>query len=250
MTTAPGWWLAAEWTAPPRVCAGITTRCGGTSAPPRNGLNLADHVGDDPAAVRANRALLVQALRLPSEPFWLRQQHGAHMLAAGAAGDRAADGSHTSTPGQVCAVLVADCVPLLLADVDGNEVAAVHAGWRGIASGVVETGVSALRAGAGRVTAWIGPCIGPAQYEVHDDVRSACLAGDPGADAHFHDAGPGHWRADLPALVRRRLRASGVGAIHESRLCTHARADLFFSHRRDGPTGRMAALIWIKPASL
>jgi hypothetical protein len=249
MTGDPPWWLAADWPASAAVRAGITTRGGGVSAPPYAQFNLADHVGDDADAVHANRARLGRGLGLPSDPFWLRQQHGARVVAAAGADKRPADGCHASLPGQVCAVLVADCVPLLLADAAGTQVAAVHAGWRGIAAGVIDAGIAAMRAPAGRLLAWIGPCIGPANYEVRTDMRDACLGADPGATACFDPAAPGRWRADLPALVRRRLRAHGVTAVYSAGLCTHARGDLFYSHRRDGRTGRMAALIWINDRS-
>ncbi|MBI1731778.1 MAG: peptidoglycan editing factor PgeF [Gammaproteobacteria bacterium] len=243
----PLWWWPARWPVPPHVRAGITTRDGGCSAPPFASFNLAAHVGDRPSSVHENRTALRQGLRLPSEPCWLQQAHGSRVVSAAGGCNQAADGSHASTTGQVCAVLVADCVPLLLSDASGTQVAAIHAGWRGIAAGIVAAGISTMRAPADQLLAWIGPCIGPERYEVGAEVRCACLETDPGAGDHFRRTTSGRWLADLPALVCCQLRARDVHAIYSADLCTHARPDLFFSHRRDGSTGRMAALIWLDP---
>lgn len=242
----PPWWLPARWPAPPLVRAGITTRRGGDSKHPFQGFNLATHVGDDASVVSANRAALRQGLCLPAEPCWLHQVHGSRMVAAAAGPGEAADGSHASGPGRICAVMVADCVPLLLTDSAGRLVAAVHAGWRGIAAGIVGSALAAMGAPADQVLAWIGPCIGPDHYEVGADVRSACLRADPDATECFRPTSQNHWLADLPCLVRRQLRRQGVSTVHGGDICVHEQQDLFFSHRRDGQTGRMAALIWLE----
>jgi hypothetical protein len=245
-TPAPPWWLPANWPAPARIHAGITTRTGGVSAGPYAALNLALHVGDDAAAVAENRRIVRDGLALPTDPCWLAQMHGTRIIDAAAPGpDRHADGSHATGPGVVCAVLVADCVPVLLCDRAGTEVAAIHAGWRGIAAGVVGAGLAVMRAGPGDVLAWIGPCIDPPRYEVGAEVRDACLTRDPGAGACFVATRPGHWFADLSGLVRRQLAYGGVRHIHGGSPGAHADATRFYSHRRDGRTGRMAALVWI-----
>ena len=242
----PIWWRPAHWPAASCVRAGITTRQGGSGLHPYQGFNLALHVGDDPATVSANRAELRQRLDLPGEPCWLQQVHGTHVVAADSVADVVADGSHASAPGQICTVMIADCVPLLLTDIAGGQVAAIHAGWRGVAAGIIDAAIAVMGAPPEQVLAWIGPCIGPDRYEVGAEVRSACLKLHPDAGGCFRPTTPGHWRADLPGLVRRGLHRHGVRAIHGGDICVHDQRDLFFSHRRDGQTGRMAALIWIE----
>ncbi|WP_297528071.1 peptidoglycan editing factor PgeF [Thiohalobacter sp.] len=240
-----GLWIEPDWPAPPGVRALSTLRSGGVSRGPFAEFNLADHVDDDPAAVAANRALLRRAAGLPAEPCWLLQVHGRGVIPAGegpAAGP--ADGSWTDRPGRVCVVLTADCLPVLLARRDGSAVAALHAGWRGLAAGVLEAGVAALGGGAGLV-AWLGPAIGPDHFEVGPEVRDAFLAADAGAAAAFRPAArPGHLLADLYLLARQRLARAGVGSVHGGGECTFADAKRFYSYRRDGVTGRMATLVW------
>jgi len=238
--------IIPQWPAPGRVRAASTTRTGGASAGPWASLNLADHVADEGAAVRRNRSHLRQALGLPEEPRWLVQRHGRRVVTAddGAAG-AAADGIVARAAGTVCAILTADCMPILLCDRDATVVAALHAGWRGIAAGIVEAGVHAAGPAA-RLIAWLGPAIGPDRYEVGPDVRDAILAGDPGTGDAFRPASsPGKWHADLEGIVRRRLERSGVRSVHGGGRCTASDPDRFFSHRRDGVTGRMATLIWL-----
>ena len=249
--------IVPRWPAPVRVCAFSSTRTGGASGGPWRSFNLAAHVADDPEAVRRNRARLRRGLGLPEEPRWLIQRHTAQVVEAdpGAAvteaaadgpdGDAAADGIVTRAPGVVCAVLTADCLPVLLCDREGAVAAAVHAGWRGIVAGVVEAGVRATEVPPAALLAWLGPAIGPERYEVGAVVRDAALAGDPGAHDAFRPAGPGRWRADLERLVRRRLARAGVGSVHGGGPCTASDPRRFFSHRRDGITGRMATLIWL-----
>ncbi len=239
-------WIVPDWPAPARVKALITTRNGGVSPPPFDTLNLATHVGDDPAAVARNRARLRREATLPAEPRWLDQVHG--RLVADLDGEAppcCADAAVTSTPGEVCAVLTADCLPVLLCDRAGRRVAAAHAGWRGLCGGVIEAAVKALGVEGGAVMAWLGPAIGPGAFEVGDEVRAAFVDVDPAAAVAFSPAGGGHWRADLYRLARQRLADCGVGFVGGGGYCTVTEADRFFSYRRDGRTGRMASLIWI-----
>lgn len=240
--------LRPDWPAPSRVRSVMTTRRGGVSAPPYGSLNLGTHVGDDPVAVATNRAALRVAAGLPAEPAWLAQLHGTRVVEAGAfATPPEADAAFARRSGAVCAVLVADCLPVLLCDRDGTQVAALHAGWRGLAAGIIESTVRALDLPGRELLAWLGPCIGPQRFEVGEEVRSALLAADAGADVAFRRAdAPGKWWCDLAALARRRLQALGVDSVHGSGLCTASDARRFFSFRRDGQTGRMAALVWLE----
>jgi YfiH family protein len=239
-------WLEPEWPAPPFVHAAISLRAGGVSAPPWETLNLALHVGDDPAAVAENRRRLADALHLPSDPCWLTQVHGCRVADAGhePAGCRA-DAAFACGPDQVCAVLTADCLPLLVTDRAGSRVAAVHAGWRGLAAGVVEAALGCFPAPAAELLVWLGPAIGPQAFEVGADVREAFVTPDPGTAECFVPARPRHWLADIYALARRRLARAGVGFVGGGGYCTVSDADLFYSYRRDGVTGRMASLVWI-----
>lgn len=243
--------LEPEWAAPAGVRAAFSLRSGGASVPPWDSLNVGVHVGDDPAAVAENRRRLAHALRLPCEPVWLDQVHGSDVLridanARPASGERPqADAAVTRTSGVVLAVQVADCLPVLLAgDTAGAGIGAAHAGWRGLAAGVIEATVAAMRVPPQHLVAWLGPCIGPAHFEVGDEVREAFLAVDPGAASAFAANSRGRWQCDLPHLARERLRALGVTRIAGGEWCTAADPVRFYSHRRDQRTGRMAALIW------
>jgi purine-nucleoside/S-methyl-5'-thioadenosine phosphorylase / adenosine deaminase len=237
-------WIVPEWPAPRRVRALVTTRAGGVSAAPYATLNLGSRVGDDPACVERNRAIVRAAL--PSEPRWMKQVHGTRVVAAQAAGPEVeADAAVTTAEGEVCAVLVADCLPVLLCDEGASVVAVAHAGWRGLSAGVVEAAVAAMRVPAQTVLAYLGPVIGPRAYEVGDDVRTAFAGRDPGAAAAFAPRGDGKFLADLALLARRRLAACGVSRVYGADLCT-AGDRRFFSFRRDRITGRMAALIWME----
>lgn len=241
--------IEPDWPAPPRVRALCTTRSGGVSLGPFAGLNLADHVGDEPSAVARNRALLRECLALPAKPHWLRQVHGCTVAdAARDPRDCQADAVIAARPREVCAVLTADCLPLLLCDEAGTHVAAVHAGWRGLAAGIIEATVARFPAPPRELLCWLGPAIGPGAFEVGAEVRARFLArGDAGTHAAFVPASGGRWLADLYALARERLRACGVGRIRGGGLCTYSDPGRFFSYRRDGVTGRMASLIWIDP---
>jgi len=231
-----------DWPAPAGVRAWVTER--GPGAGRYGTLNFATHVGDATEAVVTNRARLRAALALPSEPAWLTQVHGARVLDLDAESIAPADGAVTGRAGVVCAVLTADCLPVLLTDAAGRRVGVAHAGWRGLASGVLTAAVRALRAPPGEVLAWLGPAIGPTAYEVGADVRDAFLRVTPASEGRFAANSRGRWQADLYGLARDSLRAAGVTAIHGGGFCTFGEFGRFFSHRREGPCGRMATLIW------
>lgn len=237
--------LQPDWPAPPGVFSLMTTREGGVSHPPWASFNLGDHVGDDPAHVAENRARLRQ--QLPAEPGWLKQIHGATVVEAGSALIEA-DAAFTRQAGSVCAVLTADCLPVLFCDRAGSVVAAAHAGWRGLAGGVLEATVAAMQAPPSEILVWMGAAIGPQAFEVGDEVRQTFVAAHPEAAVAFvpHPAAePGKWLADIYQLARIRLNRAGVHALYGGGRCTFNEADRFFSYRRDGVTGRMASLIWL-----
>ncbi len=236
--------IVPDWLVPPRVQSLMTTREGGVSGAPWASLNLGDHVGDDPVHVAANRARLRQ--QLPTEPVWLKQVHRARVVELGGESNPEADASFTRKAGQVCAVLTADCLPVLFCDRAGSVVAAAHAGWRGLAEGVLEATVAAMQVPPGDVLAWMGAAIGPQTFEVGDEVRQAFVERHPeAADAFVPQPTPGKWLADIYQLARIRLRHAGVQAVYGGGRCTFNEADSFYSYRRDGVTGRMAALVWI-----
>lgn len=241
-------WIFPVWPAPGNVQARTTTRTGGVSSGPYQSFNLADHVGDSAGAVSKNRARLVAELGLEAEPVWLSQVHGVRVIRADDVTDRFADGSFTQSPGVVCAVLTADCLPLLLCDRTGSRVAAVHAGWRGLASGVVEAAVDAMACDGSQLIAWLGPAIGPDAFEVGGEVREAFLDHDDDARLAFTPGREGRWYADMHVLARQRLQRRGVGAVYGGHWCTWTERQRFFSYRRDGRTGRMATLIWLERA--
>jgi YfiH family protein len=245
--------LFPAWNAPARIRALQTTRRGGVSEAPYDdgagdgGFNLGLHVGDDPRRVLQNRDKL--RARLPAEPAWLTQVHGTRVVRAEQAEDAPqADAAIATTPGVVCAIQTADCLPVLLADADGRAVGAAHAGWRGLAHGVLEDTVGALcEAGAGDILAWLGPAIGPQRFEVGQEVFDAFAGRDAELASAFASAGrPGKYLADLYALATRILRKAGVRDIAGGGFCTVSDARRFYSYRRDGVTGRMATLIWIE----
>jgi YfiH family protein len=240
--------LTPDWAAPSQVRAAATGRRGGHSSGGYGSLNLALHVGDEPGSVQKNRAVLASLLDLPGEPCWLDQVHGAQVVNADSGGRaRAADAAWSAVPGTVCAVLTADCLPVLLCDRSGTMVAAVHAGWRGQCAGVLERSVGEfIRAGiaADQVLAWLGPAIGPAAYEVDEPVRAAFLKRLPGCADSFAVSRAGHWQLDLYAAARTLLAAAGVTAVTGGRLCTFS-DEQFYSYRREPVCGRQAALIWL-----
>ena len=241
--------LRPEWSVPSCVRATFSLRAGGVSAAPFDSLNISARVGDLPFAVTENRRRLSHSLSLPTEPLWLEQVHGTAVLEVGAAdppvSGRTADAVITRLPGRVCVIQVADCLPVLLAASDGSVVAAAHAGWRGLAAGVLEATVNRMGLDPSRLVAWLGPAIGIGHFEVGDEVRSAFLAREATADFAFVVNARGRWQCDLVGLARRRLGALGVGSVFGGAWCTYADPVRFFSFRRDARCGRMAALIWL-----
>ena len=245
--------IVPDWPAPSSVRAISTTRRGGVSLPPYDGLNLGSHVNDDPAAVFENRRRLAALAAFPAEPVWLSQVHGIAVLdAAQTAIGSAADASFSAEPGVVCVIQTADCLPVLFCDTAGRVVAAAHAGWRGLAAGVLEQTVAAMTGRgvlAETIMAWLGPAIGPAAFEVGAEVWAAFVAHDPAAADAFVAQADGKWLADIFLLARQRLNACGVSMIYGGGVCTHGDPERFFSHRRDRLTGRQASLIWLAPVS-
>jgi YfiH family protein len=252
--------IVPDWPGlPPSVGALATTRKGGASTGPYDdgcgggGFNLGLHCGDDALAVQANRAAL-QAM-LPGRPAWIAQVHGVGVVDAASVGAdqpvRVGDASVSDARGVVCAILTADCLPVLFADLDGKVVGAAHAGWRGLAAGVLGATVAAMRArGAGEITAWMGPAIGPAKFEVGQDVLDAFLLHLPAQDARPcfapYPGRPGKYLADMATLARRMLGRDGITRVHGGDRCTATERDTFYSYRRDSVTGRQASLIWLK----
>lgn len=238
--------LIPRWPAPASVHSLITTRQGGVSRTPFDSLNLAHHVGDDPSAVAENRRRLRSLAGLPADPRWLDQVHGTRILSFPAEGDDCqADAATTKEVGRVLVVMTADCLPLLLCNRQGSQVAAVHAGWRGLADGVIEQAVAAFNQPGNQLLAWLGPAIGPLAFEVGDEVRERFVSSDPDAETAFRAARPGHWMADIYQLARLRLERLEIGFVGGGDYCTVSDSRRFFSYRRDGVTGRMASLIWL-----
>jgi polyphenol oxidase len=238
-------WLVPDWPAPARVRAFVTTRAGGTSEGEYGTLNLGLNSGDRPENVQANRAVV--RAHLPADPAYLAQVHGADVLDLdeGVPERARADAAVSKQPRRVAVVLTADCMPVFLCDRAGTRIAVAHAGWRGMAAGVLENAVAALGVPAGEVLAWMGPTIGPDAFEVGPEVREAFLARDPRADAAFRPGKPGKFMADLYHLARQRLSAAGVRDIHGGGFCTFHEPERFFSYRRVQKSGRMGAFIWI-----
>jgi YfiH family protein len=239
-------WIPAEWPSTVSgVIAGTTLRSGGISSGPYASLNLGDHVGDDPAAVRRNREFAREVCGLPAEPAWLSQVHGTRVVEANAMPDAdRADGAVTDHAGVVCAVLTADCLPVVLTARDGSRVGVAHAGWRGLCDGILEATVSAMRVPATQLLAWLGPAISQSAFEVGGEVRERFIEADPEAAGCFAANDRGRWQADLYGLARLRLERLGVSAIGGGGRCTFTEAGDFFSYRRDGPCGRMATFVF------
>jgi len=243
--------LRPDWSAPANVHALCTTRQGGVSQPPWNTLNLGGHVGDDPEGVDTNRQRLAEFAGLETRRIaWLNQVHGTNVVEVtneNVASVPEADASFTREPGIACAILTADCLPVVLCDRTGTVVGAAHAGWRSLCGGVLENLVKAMAVPGGELMAWLGPAIGPKQFEVGPEVRDAFLAHDPDAASAFTEEGarPRHYLADIYQLARQRLASAGVCSVSGGSLCTVRDRDWFFSYRRDGRTGRMATLIWM-----
>ncbi len=239
--------LDFDWRTPAGVRAAFTTRLGGVSAPPWDSFNVATHVGDSPESVAANRELLCEKLRLPTDPAWLNQVHGVDVVDLDSVHTFApptADASFTRTANRVCVIMVADCLPVLFASRDGQTIGAAHAGWRGLAGGVLEDIVREMGVPPGELTAWLGPAISREHFEVGDEVREAFVKEDAEAASLFARNPRGRWQADLAGLARWRLAALGVNDVSGGQWCTFADRKRFYSHRREGKCGRLAALIW------
>jgi len=244
-STAIGW-ITPDWPAPEHVHAISTLRAGGVSEGPYGSLNLAGHVGDRPESVTANRLLLRTAARLPAEPLWLEQVHGVDVARHPAAVvPPKADAAVAFQPGQVCAVLTADCLPVVFTDRGGTRIGVSHAGWRGLQAGVLEATIAALGGAPEQLQAWLGPAIGPDAFEVGGEVREAFLRRNAASEALFQLNDRGRYQADLCGLARLLLGSAGVHAVHGGEWCTYREPDRFFSFRRDGVTGRMATLAWL-----
>jgi len=239
-----------EWPAPAQIRALVTTRQGGCSIAPYASFNLADHVGDNTEDVLKNRAKLRQDLNLKNEPFWLKQTHSTKVICLdklpfGVVPD--ADASFTTEPNRVCVVLTADCLPILLCSRDGGLVVAIHAGWQGLAKGIIEATLESLPIEPEKLLAWFGPAIGPEAFIVQDDVRQQFLDYDTKAAAAFRNVSNNSYLANIYLLARQRLEKYGINEIYGGDLCTFSDKERFFSYRRDkGLTGRMASLIWIQ----
>jgi len=243
-------WIKPDWPAPPNVHAVISTRLGpGISIPPYDRFNLGSRCGDDPAAVEQNRSSLREALNLPNTPVWLRQVHGTTVYKIDKISldtEPEADAAVTSLPNRICAVLTADCLPLLVCARNGTEVAAIHAGWRGLCAGVIESCIRQMHTNPANLLVWLGAAIGPAVYEVGQEVRAAFLAQAAQADIAFKPTRPDHWLCDLYLLAKQRLSMLGIENVYGGDFCTFSDSTRFFSHRRDGQSGRLASLIWIR----
>jgi YfiH family protein len=241
--------LRADWPAPRNVHAFTTLRHGaGVSAAPFDTFNLGLRSGDDLQAVQRNRESLAQ-LGVPASPRWLHQVHGTTVAIEPGDDEPEADAAVTRTPGTVLAILTADCMPVVFAARDGSTIAAAHAGWRGLVTGVLEATVEAMHVPEHEIVAWLGPAAGPQAYEIGSEVHDAFVSRDPSAASAFIATRPGHWRVDLYALARQRLADIGVTDVHGGGLCTISDPQRFFSHRRDQRTGRMATLAWMDAVS-
>ena len=239
--------LRPEWDAPTPVRAFTTTRTGGFSEPPYASLNLGRHVGDDDACVARNRGVLARSLSLPREPSWIRQTHSTRAVLLEAESEREADAAITRRPGVVAVIMTADCLPVLLCNREGTEVAALHAGWRGLQAGIIDATLARMQTPASDLLAWIGPGISQDNFEVGDEVRAAFIESTEDSSPFFLPHGAGHWLCDLAGIAAQELSRQGVAAVGRDRHCTYRDGDLFFSYRREGVSGRMATLIWINP---
>lgn len=237
-------YISPEWPAPKKVKTLVTTRLEGVSQGVYQGLNLGDHVGDSWVDVAQNRTLVREVL--PSEPHWLRQVHGNTVAYADQLKELVeADAAVAREENTVCAILTADCLPVLFCAINGSVVGAAHAGWRGLAAGVLEQTVEVMAYPPVQIMAWLGPAIGATAFEVGDEVRDVFVADLPQADKAFKAANAGKWMADIYLLARLRLQRMGVTAIYGGDMCTYRDPKRFYSYRRDGVTGRMGSLIWI-----
>lgn len=246
----PAMFIDPDWPAPPNVRSLATTRHGGFSRGSYASLNLGMHVDDDSDAVQRNRDRLREAGRLPGEPMWLRQVHGTTVWTGGpTASPPTADAAVSRIAGEVCVVMTADCLPILLCDLDGRVVAAAHAGWRGLADGVIEATVAAMNVPPARLMAWLGPAIEQEAFEVGGEVFDRFVARHAEAATAFAANARGRWQADLYALARIELRSLGVERVYGGGCRTFADSERFYSYRREPQTGRMATLVWLASAA-
>jgi YfiH family protein len=238
--------IQPNWQAPSSIHACCTTRRGGVSLAPFDAFNLGLHVGDRDTDVIENRRLLRESLALPSEPCWIDQTHGVHAVTLELDSNRDADAAITRARGKIAVVMTADCLPILVCNREGSEVAAIHAGWRGLQAGVIETTLAALHSSVQDLMVWIGPGISQPCFEVGADVHAAFIDRVANAQACFSANRPGHWLCDLAGLAESVLRTAGVTEVARAPYCSYSDSDLFYSYRREPVTGRMASLIWIK----
>ena len=235
-------WLAADWPAPDFIKAGTTTRQGGVSKPPYHSFNIATHVGDDSALVEKNRSML----SVPNSPQWLEQIHSTRaVLLPNKETIPKADAAYTFDKNIVCSVMTADCLPLLITDTRGSCVAAIHAGWKGLCDGIIEATIEKLPVENDSLMVWLGPAIGPAVYEIGEEVYDAFTKNDIEAKKSFTEVSEQHWLFDIYGLAKLRLNRLGVKQIYGGDHCTLSEEEKFFSYRRDDVTGRMASMIWI-----
>ena len=247
-------WLAANWHAPSHIHAGTTMRYGGMSTAPDHQLNLGMHVKDGHNSVLKNRQRLSRYLKLPAEPVWLNQVHGNNIIQIDSQvdleiTDKTADGSYSREANKVCVVTTADCLPLLLCDDEGAQIAAIHIGWRGFSKNIISVALEKFACAHDKLMAWLGPCISADHYEIDATVFNASRKIFAGAEECFIETCMGHWLMDLKLLVSKQLITLEVGHIYTSPYCTYSDQTRFFSHRRDGTTRRMASLIWIDSQS-
>ena len=246
MRAKPGY-LTPEWPAPANVRALTTLRYGGYSTGPYTSFNLALHTGDDPNDVSKNRGLLRSCFGLPAEPIWLQQVHGNRLIEAGpTVVDTRADGCWSRTPGYVCVVMTADCLPVLICDRRGAEVAVAHAGWRGLYAGVITNAVNIFQSDPAELVVWLGPAIGPLAFEVGLEVMESFTTKCPANKSAFKQVDDTHWLCDIYQLAKIELAALGVTTVHGGNECSYADEQRFYSFRRDGITGRMASVIWLE----
>ena len=236
----------ADWPAPESVFACCSTRAGGVSLHGFGSLNLATHVGDDGAHVILNRQRLVDVLKLPSQPQWLNQTHSINVIDLDTDDSREGDAAMTRVKGKVAVVLTADCLPVLFCNRQGTEVAAAHAGWRGLLNGVLEKTVQKMKSPAGDIMAWMGPAIGPLQFEVGEEVREAFINNDSESRSYFKQNRASHYLADLYSISRLRLKKLGLLSVYGGEFCTFTQGEHFFSYRKEQKSGRQASLIYIK----
>jgi YfiH family protein len=247
-------WLAANWDAPSHIRAGTSLRYGGISPPPYDQLNLGMHVNDGHNNVLTNRERLSRHLKLPSEPVWLKQTHGNNIIQIDSQTDyehtaKIADGSYSTAANKVCVVMTADCLPLLLCDTDGRQIAAIHIGWRGFSKNIISVALEKFTCPHDKIIAWLGPCISADHYEIDATIYNATRKIFADAEKCFMETYEGHWLMDLKQLVYKQLITLEVRHIYTSPYCTYSDQIRFFSHRRDGITGRMASLIWMDSQS-